>query len=180
MSCIAAVIHNGKVIMGGDSIGVGASGEVQLRKDTKVFTVGPYIIGTSGSWAVNHALRDSHRFSETPNLRVTEIDQFMRCSLLNDIKIALHDYRVQPEDIDKSEILVGFKGHIFHLYGTSQVSEELLNFEACGSGAQVARGAMFRGLGYTESPRDFVRNALEAAERFCSTVRGPFTILEEK
>ena len=43
-----------------------------------------------------------------------------------------------PED-KNFELLVGFRGRLFHVYGTSQVSEEIVDYEACGSGAQVAR-----------------------------------------
>jgi ATP-dependent protease HslVU (ClpYQ) peptidase subunit len=75
------------------------------------------------------------------------------------------------------EALVGLRGRLFHLYGTGQVSEEILDYDACGSGAQVARGALFAQQS-TMPARERVKGALEAAERFCSGVRSPFTILE--
>jgi len=79
-----------------------------------------------------------------------------------------------PED-ESFDLLVGFRGRLFHVYGTSQVSEEIADYEACGSGAQVARGSLFSSK-FTDPARK-ITEALQAAERFCSGVRAPFTVL---
>ena len=42
---------------------------------------------------------------------------------------------------EEFELLIGFRGRLFHTYGARQVSEEIADYEACGCGAQVARGA---------------------------------------
>jgi hypothetical protein len=77
------------------------------------------------------------------------------------------------------EALVGFRGRLFHLYGTNQITEELAGYDACGSGAQVARGSLFSTDHEPHvSPKTRITLALKAAERFTSSVRAPFNILE--
>jgi ATP-dependent protease HslVU (ClpYQ) peptidase subunit len=174
MTCIAAVIHDGKVIMGGDSARVNDREELQLRKDSKVFKVGEYLIGVSGSWRVMQIIRYARLPWWGPYYSGDEYS-WMHNNFLSCIKQLLKE----NDCTDTFEMLIGFRGRLFHLYGTEQVSEEIAAYEACGSGAQVARGAMqalaMHGKVWDKS---VVLAALNAAERFCSSVRGPFTILE--
>jgi ATP-dependent protease HslVU (ClpYQ) peptidase subunit len=172
MTCIAGVVSDGKVYIGGDSAGVNADGHLQLRKDPKVFLTGDYLIGVSGSWRVCQKLRFTE-FTSPPE----HIDPFNFA-----VSIFMDELRDLFKDTPERdfELLVGFQGRLFHIYGLSQVSEEIADYEACGSGAQVARGAMYAMDLHSEhlDPDMRVNAALEAAERFCSGVRGPFNILE--
>lgn len=169
MTCIAGVVSNGKVWIGGDSAGVNSDGHLQLRRDSKVFQNGEYLIGVSGSWRVNQILR----FSPLPAF-VAGYDPFQL--MAQDFMLSLKKRLLDCPELD-FDLLVGFRGRLFHIYGTSQVSEEIAGYEACGSGAQVARGAMFACEDIGAPAVNLVRIGLEAAERFCSGVRGPFTIL---
>lgn len=173
MTCIAGVVSNGKVWIGGDSAGVNDAGDLQLRKDPKVFKNGEYLIGVSGSWRVNQAIK----FYKMEHILPEGGDAFKHM-----VKVFLPTIQYLARDVEKDfELLVGFRGRLFHIYGLSQVSEEMADYAACGSGAQVARGALFSSFESEEfsganSPEDRLTTALRAAERFCSGVRGPFVI----
>jgi ATP-dependent protease HslVU (ClpYQ) peptidase subunit len=169
MTCIAGVVSNGKVYIGGDSAGVNADGHLQLRKDSKVFKNGEYLIGVSGSWKINQVLKYT-KLEDSDN-SIHDPHQFMVTHFLPQLWAMR-----MPEDKD-FELLVGFRGRLFHIYGLSQVSEEIADYEACGSGAQVARGCLFGQWNVFQTPHSRIESALLAAERFCSGVRGPFNIL---
>jgi ATP-dependent protease HslVU (ClpYQ) peptidase subunit len=169
MTCIVGVVSDGKVYIGGDSAGVNAEGHLQLRKDPKVFKNGEYLIGVSGSWRAMQALK-SAKFEDLT--RIANLDPFFY--MVEWFLPAIRKLNLPEENL---EMLVGFRGRLFHIYGTSQVSEEIADFEACGSGAQVARGALHITPSYGAGSMLRIHKALEAAERFCSGVRGPFTIL---
>lgn len=175
MSCIAGIVSDGKVWIGGDSAGVNSHEHLQLRKDSKVFKRNEeYLIGVSGSWRANQVLK----VAGLPNAPILDYDQKPLDPFLWMIQMFLPAIRKMdmPEDF---ELLVGFRGRLFHVYGTSQVSEEIAGYEACGSGAQVARGSLYSTDREPHvSPEVRIKLALQAAERFCSGVRGPFNILE--
>lgn len=174
MTCIAAWVEKGVITMGGDSAGVNDRQDLQLRKDTKVFQREGLLIGVSGSWRVCQELK----YQYLPSLDLTMgKHEWMVLRLLPWLREYLND-----EDLQRTELLVGLQGSLYHVYGGQQVSEVIEQYEACGCAAQVARGAFYtmREFGVGVLPDTMVTVALEAAERFCSGVRGPFTILEMK
>lgn len=167
MSCVVGIVSDGKVYMGSDSAGVNSAGELQLRRDPKVFINGQYLIGVSGNFRAMQAVRFAYLPEKTLVSESTDTFQWMVDFFLPAIrKLNLPD----------CEMLVGFRGRLFHLYGTEQVSEEIADYEACGSGAQVARGSLFTSERESDPP-ERIMLALESAERFCSGVRSPFRLL---
>lgn len=176
MSCIVGIAENGKVWIGGDSAGIGPDGELQLRKEPKVFKIGDLLIGACGSpadyqgWVIPNTIFD-------PSMAAFDWVCFTFLPWLRTIRSADADF----------ELLIGLRGHLFHVYGTRQVTEELAGFDAAGSGAQVARGALYffewdkTPTGQLKwHPTQRIELALEAAQRFTSTVREPWVILESE
>ena len=74
--------------------------------------------------------------------------------------------------------LVGYEGRLFEVESDNQVGEAAVGYAACGSGFEVALGAMHaaKSAGVTEAEQ-LVTLALEAAEEFSCGVRGPFVVL---
>lgn len=175
MTCIAAWIENGVVTMGGDSADVCVESQtIQLRATAKVFKHDDMLIGTCGSWRVNEELIHKRKPAACP------FEYDAHGWLVMEFLPWLRD-NVDKASLERSEILVGLQGRLFHIYAAEQVAEVQSNYDACGSGAQVARGALYALdiASVTMSPRRRLEIALEAAERFCTGVRGPFTFIEE-
>ncbi len=176
MTIIVGVLDGkGGVVMGGDSAGVNAEQDLQLRKDEKVFVNGPFAIGVCGSWRVNQALR----FASLPRYdNGCDPFEFMVKAFVPFLRDLLS--REQEDKDKKPEFLVSFAGRLFHVYGNLQVSEELVSFEACGCAAQVARGALYAIDHYSleRSAENRVSAALKAAQRFSSGVREPFNFVK--
>ena len=174
MTAIVGFVDKGKVTMGADSAGVGPDGALQLRKDPKVFIRDGFLIGVCGTWRTIQELHYGKLFPiALPGLNR---DEWMVTTFLPWVRAT-----VPAEDLEASEILVGFQGNLYHIYGDRQVAKEIAPYDACGSGAQIARGALYAiqtsELNYN-TPQRKVRIALEAAARYNSGVHPPFTILE--
>jgi len=171
MTIIVGVLDGkGGCYMGGDSAGVGED-ELQLRKDTKVFTVGSYLIGVCGSWRVNQLLR----FSQPPKPSRSDPFKFMVTKFVPFLRELIKNEK--DDTATRPSFLIAFHGRLFHVFADMQISEEILPYEAAGSGAQIARGAMFASA---LAPKAKVQIALEAAERFNSNVRSPFHTFHQK
>lgn len=171
MTAIAAVALNGVVVMGADSAGVNsATKELQLRADAKVFRKGSMLLGVSGSWRTIQELK----YKEVPE----PIDGLGFTEWAVNILLPWLRLNINQQDLEKSEILIGYQGQIFHIYGGNQVAEEIAGFDACGSGTPYALASLYTSHGFDWSEYKRVYKALDSAERFCTDVRGPFYILK--
>jgi hypothetical protein len=162
--------------MGGDSAGIGGHSNelLELRADTKVFRNSPYLIGVVGSWRVNQLLK----YKMLPLSGIVHqrnLHEFMCSVWLPAVRRLLATDGCQ----DNFELLVGIHGKLFHVYDREQVAEIRENYDAAGSGAQIARGAMYAMDNTDRPPEVKILTALDAAERFCAHVRGPLHFVEE-
>jgi ATP-dependent protease HslVU (ClpYQ) peptidase subunit len=170
MSCIVGVVSGGKVYMGGDSAGVNSQEHLQLETAAKVFTSGQHlIIGMAGSPLASQKIR----YADILESWVSDAHKTM-----SKVVIPSLEYHLKDLEFD---MLVGLGGRLFHVYSNFQFAEEQIGFDAAGSGAQVARGAMYS-MYHLSPSQDWwngkcLNMALDAASRFCSGVRGPYTIL---
>jgi ATP-dependent protease HslVU (ClpYQ) peptidase subunit len=167
MTVIVGVIGpDGTVTMGADSAGSDKAGRLEIRKDSKLFRNGPYLIGCCGKWVVGQRLK----FARLPEPK-GELFKHMVTRFVPRLQLLL-------KGLDDYSMLVGVAGRIFHIYDDLQVAEVVEGYAAAGSGAQVARGAL-NVMDFEDEINDGtkVQIAMEAAERYCTDVRGPFTIL---
>lgn len=74
-------------------------------------------------------------------------------------------------------LMIGIFGRIFVVDSELFIVEKMLNYEAIGSGSEVARGSLFS-TEHMEDCEERIRIALEAAETFVPSVRKPFHILK--
>lgn len=176
MTCIVALSHNGTVYMGGDGAAADEnSSSVSSRKEPKVFVKGPYIIGYSGSFRFGKVVQ--HSFNP-PKPQGDDMDKFLNTSFVTALREVCDIAKVDPSsEDDGSEMLVGVNGRVFEFCNDWHFGEDINNFNAIGSGSSFALGSLYSTRQRT-SPHARIRLALESAERFSSSVRKPFTILE--
>jgi len=175
MTCIVGLVDGGKVYIGGDSAGVGGY-SLTVRADRKVFKNGDFIMGFTSSFRMGQLL--AHAF--TPPARHAGIDvyKFMVTDFVNAVRDCLKagGYATKHDEVESGgTFLIGYEGRLFNIQDDYQVGENLDGFDACGCGCEIAFGALYANR--TAKPRDRVRIALEAAERFSAGVRAPFHIV---
>lgn len=178
-TCIVGLIDDGGVYIGADSAGVGDDGSLLLRDDKKVFRRGPFLIGFTGSYRLGQLLHYSFEPPELPGL-MDEL-RFMSTLFVDAVRQCLKDggYAEIRDGRESTNglFLVGFRGNLYRIDVDYQVGVPLYPFCAVGSGFQVAHGALYASAATGKLPRQRVVEALEAAEHFVTTVRGPFLVM---
>lgn len=187
MTCIVALAVGNKVYLGGDSAASDdKSGLILQTVDPKVFKVGQYGIGFVESFRMGQILQ----YNWTPPIYkptkgFKNLDKFMRTKFVESVKEAYQEHGYgrfgqNTEEGDEGGIIiiaVQNTGRIFIMDVDYHVSEVDVEYLAEGSGQQIALGSLYS-TSTIKTPRKRVRMALEAAQKFIMSVRGPFTIIE--
>lgn len=180
MTAIVGLVHDGVVHLGGDSAGV-AGYSLTVRRDEKVFTNGPYVIGFTYSFRMGQLLRYSFRPPEPLGQGVEktkDVPRFMATTFVDAVRETLKSGGWLKKDSEQEEggtFLVGAAGRLFEIASDFHVGEAADGYAAVGCGEDVALGALYATARSRMAPQRRVRLALEAAERFSAGVRGPFT-----
>lgn len=175
MTCIAGVVHEGKVYIGGDSAGVGGW-DLVVRSDEKVFKNSGFLFGFTSSFRMGQILR----YSFNPPFRQPDTDLFsyMVTDFVDGVRECLKTggfAKKHNEEETGGTFLVGHDGRLFTIYDDYQIQEALNPWTACGCGEGYALGSLYSTK--SMAPRKRVATALSAAETHSAGVRGPFHIL---
>ena len=178
MSCVAAVVENGKVWMGADFAASDGEDMVTLT-NRKAFFNGPYLIGAVGSMRMTQLLQYKLEPPVYKDPKVPLI-KFMATKFIEAVRRTFNvgGFMAQQDEHSSTGIfLVAFKGHIFRFEGDFQVFERVDGFEAIGCGSPYALGALSVTPDDSAKPR--LEKALMAATYFSAHVRKPYLILNE-
>jgi hypothetical protein len=187
MTCIVALIHENKVLLGGDAAASDdKSGLIFQRTDPKVFKVGQFGIGFVDSFRMGQILQyDWTPPVYKPTAGFRNLDKFIRTKFVESIKDSFKEHGYGnfgsgTEDGDEGGIFliaVQGAGRIFTMDSDFHIGEADVQYMAEGAGQELALGSLFS-TGLIKTPRKRVRMALEAAAKFNMGVRPPFTIIE--
>jgi hypothetical protein len=174
MTAIAAVVHGGRVYVGGDSAGV-SGWTMSVRADLKVFTNGPFVMGFTTSFRMGQLLR----YALVPPVHPDGMDdaRFMVTVFIDAVRECLRIGGWATKDKDREAggtFLVGYHGRLFVVDNDYQVGEPADGIAAVGTGDGAALGALFATPDM--GPAERILLALRAAERHNVGVRGPFHI----
>lgn len=178
MSCVAAVVDDGKVWMGCDSAASDGVDMVNLVTE-KMFISGDYLVGTVGSLRLTQILRYRTVFPVYDEKEI--LDKFMATYFSDAVRVAFaHNGFAQMAADDQGMVsmgafLVGFKGRLFRFEGDLQVLERADGFEAIGCGGPYALGALLQSAGRMEA-KQRIEGALTASTHFSAHVRPPYHI----
>jgi len=165
MTCICGIMQRGTVYIGGDSAGTSQSMEQRIRADEKVFVRGDFLFGICGSFRMGQLLRYT---LELPKQKPEQDDMHF---LVNQFIDAV---KATCPQLDGA-FLLGYRGNLYAVHGDFQVGKPKIGFDAVGSGADIAIGALHVSSG---RPCVRIRKALEASALNNAAVRSPFHILK--
>jgi ATP-dependent protease HslVU (ClpYQ) peptidase subunit len=173
MTCIAGLIDNDKVYIGGDSAGI-SNYDLTIRNDPKVFKNGSFLFGFTSSFRMVQILR----FKFKPPYHKPEInaEEFMTTEFIDAVRQCLKENgyaEINNNQETAGTFLVGYQNSLFIIDSDYQVGISHFNFAAVGCGAPYALGSLNSTSG---NPEERIKKALETAERFSAGVRGPFKI----
>jgi ATP-dependent protease HslVU (ClpYQ) peptidase subunit len=177
MTCIVGLKQDGKVYIGGDSLGSNLYKKV-IRADQKIFVKNDMIFGFTSSFRMGQILQ----YSFNPPKRLHEDDDDMRYLVDKFIPSLIQCYESKGFLAKKDGVaiggvfLLGYKERLFKIESDFQVGESTDTFDACGCGEDFALGSMFSTV-TLENPETRINIALDAAAEFSPGVGGPSLIL---
>jgi len=169
MSCVVALINNGKIYMGADGVSTNGRAEHRPIHCEKIFWNKEYLIGFTGS---------------IRNGQLIKSDYFSPPEDIKDLPDAMYDHFTKKgvicndEDgtvIQQSNFLIAWKGEIYDILVDFQMNKTYGDYNAIGSGANTALGSFFTSRRF-KSPTKRVLTALKAAAEFSFAVGEPYTI----
>lgn len=178
MTCIVGLVQNNRLIIGGDCAG-SYDQDIRARRDVKVFHNGPFLMGFTSSFRMGQLLHWSLKPPKHPK-RMPD-DKFMSTVFVDAVRKCLTTggYATKRSEAEYGgTFIIGYRRRLFVMESDYQIGQYHDDCEAIGSGERVAMGCLY-GTQEMKDPRKRVELALIAAERYTTTVRGPFTILEQ-
>lgn len=174
MTCIVGLVDKRNIYIGADSASV-AGWTRRITRLPKVFRRGPFLIGYTTSFRMGQLLQ--HELQVPPQKDRVDDMEFMVTTFVESVRKLLKERGVSKVEANAEsggQFLVGYKSRLFSVQSDFQVNEMADGFDAVGSGAEFALGALAatRGL----SPTVRVRRALEVSATFNMGVTGPFFV----
>lgn len=174
MTCVVGLVQRGKVYMGVDSAAV-QGWTRRASKVSKVFRRGPFLIGYTTSFRMGQLLE--HHLVVKPQAEGQSDMSFMVTQFIEAVRVLLKEKgftKVESNTEKGGQFLVGYNEQLYSIDSDFQVGHQVESFDAVGSGAEFALGAM-KALEKT-TPQRRIRRALEIAAHFNMGVCGPFTL----
>lgn len=181
MTCIAAAIKGNDVCIGGDAVSLSRDANVRIGIHGKVFRVGEFLIGASGTLRTHQLMR---YVFEPPQVQ-DDLASYMVKEFIPALRELMKEnggeFTTSSNTIEMdARYLVGVRGHLFTIDGGYGVLESRAPYAAIGCADQEALAAMLianRLLDAHVSAQAIVENGLLAAAEFDSSIRPPFTIM---
>src|SRR5262249_25546320 len=136
-----------------------------------------YVFGFTDSFRMGQLIR----YAFDPPSPTERLDKFMATTFIDALRTCLKEggyARKESEQESAGTFLVGVAGRPFRSGSDYQVGESVDAYDAVGSGDDLALGALYATS--DRRPKERIRIALSAAERFSAGVRRPFTIVATK
>lgn len=174
MTCVVGLVHKGTVYIGVDSAAV-QGWTRRTSRVAKVFRRGPFLIGYTTSFRMGQLLQ--HHLDVPPQEAGTDDVAYLVTHFIEKARALFKDKgftKVESNTEKGGQFLVGYRGRLYTVESDFQVGEHEDGYDAIGSGAEFALGAMAALPRLAPRPR--LARALEIAAHFNMGVSGPFAI----
>lgn len=181
MTCVVGMIdtENKVQYLASDSLYSDGS-RAAVGRVEKVFQTGPYLIGFCGSPRAIQLLRYNTKLPAPPK-DPAQLLGFMASKFINHVRslfnasgLVLKGDGVM-EQLGDMQLMVVVRGHIYVIWPDMQVEETVENYNALGSGEDLALGSLYSTEG--EDPESRIRMAIAAAAHHCESVGGPVNLI---
>lgn len=180
-TCIVGIIDNGKVWIGGDSLGsYKETLQIWAISNEKVFTRKDeagveWVFGFTSNYRFGQIVQYELVLKGFDTQAEADPMAYMVKTLVPNLKGALERCGYPLTDPKQQGVfLAGVKGNLFRIGGDLGVTSYQNGYVAVGCGDAIAHGALYATEG--KNPEERITIALNAATEFSGGVRGPFVI----
>lgn len=186
MTCIVGVRTKSGVVLAGDSVGSNRHTNTH-RVDRKTFNLSPEIaLGFTSSYRMGQILRwhvDLDPITGSMH-RYTDVWEWVGKQFIPACRTAMddHGFMQRKSDVEAGgTFLLAVRDRLFTVGDDFQVGESEAMFDACGSGEEVALGALYSSMHYLTTPpgaavaKTLAMRAIEAAAYLTPYVGGAIT-----
>lgn len=182
MTCIAGAIKGDEVWIGADAVSAHSNGEARISTQAKVFQIGEFLIGSSGTLRVQQIIR----YLFTPPKIESDLISYMVKVFIPALRTTIKENGGEITAADGTLLidgryLIGVRGRLFEIDSSYAVFEAKAPYAAVGCADQEALSAMFTATSLMAgdiTPKQVVERGLLAAVEFDTSIRQPFTILK--
>jgi len=173
MTCIAAIIKDGKSYMAGERA-VSDDSHLSKLDLPKIWKTGDYLIGYSGT--LEGQIIQNNFKPPTPE---GNIDKFMRGKFLESIKQFYDKWNIPADKESDLSLLICVKGRMFEheSYSLTMISYDA-QYHAMGSGSAYALGSLHATQNYKD-PKRRLTQALDAAIMYSPNCLYPIDFLSK-
>jgi 20S proteasome alpha/beta subunit len=175
MTCIVGIMHEGNVLIGGDSAGV-SNYDITSRGDKKVFRNGDFIFGFTTSFRIGQILRYSFI---PPTIPDWDLERYMCSTFVDSIREVFKNkgFSETRNGAEKGgTLLVGVHGRLFTIHSDYQVGWDNTPYVSVGCGSHYALGSLYTTHNLDMTPEEKLIVALNAANNFSAGVCPPYHI----
>lgn len=189
MTCVIAWTNHDRMIMASDSA-VTSGDRIMTMKQPKFQLISSkqnpdMLIGYAGRAKVGQVILDLHVI-KIPKDTTPDPYIFMTQTIVPILEEILSEYRLTIEDEDTGEIfhenifIIAYRGSLFTINSEFHVFEGTEDFVSIGSGQDYALSAMTAIKNGCPDilPEKLIEEGMRAAEKYSSSVRGPFKMFE--
>lgn len=183
ITCIAAVIDDGAVYIGGDSFcGVSGYPTAEQQAVPKVYRLEEFVIGGAGGIRQLQLAQYSFMPPCPRSYEPEYLLRYMCVEFVDVLKQTLHanDATTIADACEYGyfDLIVGIRNRLFVVGGDFSVVAPLQPYTAVGCGRDVAIGALAAMPGVPPVAR--ITRALELAAQSCPFVMGPYTVISNR
>ena len=182
MTCVVGMVdpENRMQYLASDSLYSDGSRAAVGRLE-KVYRAGDYLIGFCGTPRAIQLLRYNTKLPAPPKdplhlmgFMASDFIKHVR-TLFNEAGLVVKGDGVM-EQLGDMQIMVVVRGHIFVIWSDMQVDETVEDYNAIGSGEDLALGSLYSTEGHPAESR--IHMAIAAASHHCESVGGPVNLLD--
>lgn len=180
MTCIVALVHDGKPYFAGDSLVVNIPKEYNsyasqtVRKEPKIWTKDGMFFGANGSVRMLQLLRYVMEIPTHPSDQ-SKIE-YLVTSFVPKLQDTLEEGHKKGYDLD-GNILLALGGELFTIGREFQVCDTVDGYDSVGTAADVAIGSLHTTERLNLPPQERLFLALKSAEYHTCAVSEPFTYI---
>ncbi len=175
MTCVVGLVEKDTVHMGVDAAAV-QGWTRRTSKSTKVFKRGPFLIGFTTSFRMGQLLE--HHLTVPPKKDDEDDVAYLVTTFVERVRTLLKDKgftKIEQNNEKGGQFLVGYRGRLYTVESDFQLNETHEPYQAVGSGADFALGAMMALDALPPAKR--LKRALQVAAHFNMGVAPPFTFM---